>query len=87
MSQVLLHLRDKGGRHEVDLIVEFPRRRVVGIEVKATAAPGLDDARHLIWLRDQLGDQFMGGVVLHTGPSAFALSTRIVAAPISAIWA
>lgn len=82
----MLHLRDKAGRHEVDLIIEFPRHRVVGIEIKATAAPSLNDARHLIWLRDRLGDQFVGGVVLHTGPSAFALSTGIVAAPIAAIW-
>jgi predicted AAA+ superfamily ATPase len=82
----LMHLRDKGGRHEVDLILEYPHHRVVGIEVKATSSPGLDDARHLLWLRDKLGDQFIGGVVLHTGPRAFALSSRVVAAPIGSLW-
>jgi predicted AAA+ superfamily ATPase len=81
-----MHLRDKGGRHEVDLILELAPGKVVGIEVKATAAPGVDDARHLIWLRDQLGPGFVGGVVLHTGPASFMLSPRIAAAPISSIW-
>jgi len=85
-SPSLLHLRDKGGRHEIDMILQFPRRRIVGIEVKATAAPALDDARHLVWLRDQIGTDFLGGVVLHTGPMAFQLSDRIVAAPISCLW-
>jgi predicted AAA+ superfamily ATPase len=82
----IMHLRDQRGRHEVDLILEFPRQRIVGLEIKATAAPALDDARHLLWLRDKLGDQFIGGVVLHTGPRPFALSQRVVAAPISALW-
>lgn len=82
----LMHLRDKGGRHEIDLILELAPGKVAGIEVKATSAPSLDDARHLIWLRDQLGPGFVGGAVLHTGPASFMLSPRIVAAPISSIW-
>jgi hypothetical protein len=57
------------------------------LEVKATAAPRADDARHLRWLRDQLGDRFVVGAVLHTGPRAFAMSDRIVALPLSTIWA
>jgi len=85
-APTLHHLRDKGGRHEVDIVLQFPRRRVVGIEVKATASPARDDARHLAWLAAQLGDDFVGGVVLHTGPTAFALSDKIVAAPISSLW-
>jgi len=81
------HLRDKGGRHEVDLVIEFGGGRVSGIEIKATAAPTRGDARHLEWLRDELGDRFASGVVLHTGPRAYQLADKIVAAPISTIWA
>lgn len=80
------HLRDHGGRHEVDLVLEFGGGRVAGIEVKASASPDRGDARHLEWLRDELGDRFVCGVVLHTGPRAFQLSDRIVAAPISTLW-
>ncbi|MCO1581528.1 DUF4143 domain-containing protein [Crossiella sp. SN42] len=82
----LYHLRDQGGRHEVDLLVELGAHRVIGIEIKATAAPKTDDAQHLTWLRDQLGEKFVHGVVLHTGPHIFPMGDRITAAPISTIW-
>jgi hypothetical protein len=85
-SARLYHLRDKAGRHEVDLVIEVGARRIIGIEIKATAAPGADDARHLTWLSDQLGEDFVAGVVFHTGPRSFALGDRIVAAPIATLW-
>ncbi|MHB8641699.1 MAG: DUF4143 domain-containing protein [Gaiellaceae bacterium] len=82
----LHHLRTEGGRHEVDLIVELAGERVIALEVRALAAPKLGDAKHLIWLRDELGDRFVAGVVFHTGPRQFELSDKIVAAPISSLW-
>ncbi|QSB12975.1 hypothetical protein JQS43_15050 [Natronosporangium hydrolyticum] len=53
---------------------------------KATAAPKSADGRHLSWLRDELGDRFVGGIVLHTGTRLLPLGDRIVAAPISSLW-
>jgi len=82
----LYHLRDRNGDHEIDLIAELDAHRLVAIEVKATAAPQVDSARHLIWLRDQLGEHFVAGVVLHTGPRVFPLDDRITAAPVAALW-
>jgi hypothetical protein len=82
----LYHLRTEQGRHEVDVVVELPRQRLIGIEIKATAAPGRDDARHLAWLRDELGKRFLAGVVMHTGARAFPLADRIAAVPIAALW-
>ena len=82
----LHHLREKNGRRELDLLVELGAHRVVAIEVKATAAPTRDDGRHLAWLRDELGDRFVAGAVLHTGPGRFTLGRRIVAAPVACIW-
>lgn len=82
----LYHLRDQNGDHEVDLIAELDAHRLVAIEVKATAAPRLDSARHLIWLRDQLGERFVAGVVLHTGPRVFPLGDRIITAPVATLW-
>ena len=81
------HLRQADGRREVDLILEGPAGRIVAIEIKASAAVDLEAARHLIWLRDELGDQFACGVVFHTGPLAFRLEERVWALPIAAIWA
>jgi predicted AAA+ superfamily ATPase len=82
----LYHLRDRNGDHKVDLIAELDAHRLIAIEVKATAAPRVDSARHLIWLRDQLGERFVAGVVLHTGPRVFSLAERIIAAPVAALW-
>lgn len=83
----LYHLRTEHGRHEVDIVAELGADAIVGLEVKATAAPKREDARHLDWLREQLGARFAGGVVLHTGPRSFQLADRIVAAPICTLWA
>jgi predicted AAA+ superfamily ATPase len=83
----LFHLRQEKGAHEVDVIVEYGGGRIFGLEIKATSAPKPSDARHLAWLRDELGDRFVGGAVPYTGPRAFPLGDRIAAAPISALWA
>lgn len=83
----LFHLRTEQGRHEVDVVAEVGAHRIVGVEVKASGAPTAGDARHLIWLRDQLGDRFAAGVVLHTGTAVYLLSPRITAAPICTLWA
>lgn len=83
----LYHVRQQQGRFEIDLLAELGGGRVVAIEVKASSAPTNDDARHLAGLRDRAGDAFLAGVVFHTGPRAYGLGERIVAAPISTLWA
>lgn len=82
----LYHLRQQQGRHEVDLVIEQAGGGIVAIEVKASASPTTTDARHLAWLRGQLGERFVAGVLLHTGPRAFRLSEQILAVPICALW-
>ena len=83
----LSHLRESNGRREVDVIAELGGGRIVGIEIKSASRVSQSDARHLLWLRDSMGDRFAAGVVLHTGPDTFELADRITAAPISALWA
>ena len=80
------HLREKSGRHEIDLLAELSVGDVVAIEIKATAAPKRNDARHLELLREQLGERFLGGAALHTGPRPFHLSERIFALPVCTLW-
>ncbi|WP_205528530.1 ATP-binding protein [Desertimonas flava] len=82
----LAHVRTAGGRNEVDLVVEYDGGRVYGIEIKASSAPRPDDARHLRWLADELGDRFAGGVVFHTGPDSIRLGPDVVALPICSLW-
>jgi hypothetical protein len=73
----LYHVRTEQGRQEID---------VVAFEIKASSSPDASTARHLCWLRDALGERFVAGVVLHTGPRSFELGERITAAPISCLW-
>jgi predicted AAA+ superfamily ATPase len=80
------HLRTKGGREEVDLIVELADGKILAVEFKASAAPSTADAKHLAWFRDLLGSRFLAGAVLHTGPEAFKLGDRLLAVPLCAIW-
>jgi predicted AAA+ superfamily ATPase len=82
----LYHLRQEKGQHEIDIIAEYGGGRVFAFEIKASSAPTRSDARHLAWLRTELGDRFMGGAVLHTGPRAFRLSDNIAAVPIATLW-
>jgi len=83
----LFHLRTEHGRQEIDVVAEYGAGSTIAIEVKSTGAPEPSDARHLAWLRDALGDRFVAGAVLHTGTGTFGLGDRIVAAPISTLWA
>ena len=80
------HLRTQAGRQAVDLVVELDSDRVLALEFKATAAPSARDARHLIWLRDELGERFVAGAVMHTGPRVFQLAESILAVPLCAMW-
>ncbi len=82
----LYHLRTEQGRHEIDLIAELGGQRVIGMEIKANAAPDGGDAKHLFWLREKLGDKFVAAVVFHTGPRLYEIDEGIIAAPISTLW-
>ena len=82
----LYHLRQHHGRREIDVGAELDAQRLVAFEIKATASPSGADARHLAWLRDHTDEQFIAGVVLHTGPGAFPLGDRLWALPISSLW-
>ena len=82
----LYHVRQQQGRLEVDLLAELAGGRLVGIEVKADAAPTPDAARHLATLRDLYPETFVAGIVLHTGPRAYSLGDSLLAVPISSLW-
>jgi predicted AAA+ superfamily ATPase len=83
---ILYHVRERQGRHEIDVLAEIRGARVIACEVKATSSPRRPDANHLAWLRDRLGDRFVMGLVLHTGPSIYSLDDRVLAIPISGLW-
>lgn len=78
----VFHLRTKGGRHEVDFVVEG-RDGVLGIEVKLAGAVDAHDVRHLVWLRDQIGDDCVDLVVVHTGPEAYRRPDGVAVVPLA----
>jgi uncharacterized protein len=65
------HPRTKGGRHEVDLIIERPDGRVVAIKVKLGGTVSDDDVKHFLWLRDRMGRDLLDAVVMTTGSAAY----------------
>jgi predicted AAA+ superfamily ATPase len=81
----LWHFRDRSGV-EVDLVLEHPDGRVVGIEVKATGTPRAEDLRGLRFLADRLGDRFHFGCLLSTAPEATPFGPKIAALPLSRLW-
>lgn len=80
------HLRDTNQNREVDVVLETASGDVAGIEVKAANRVDQRDARHLAWLRDQLGDRFRRGIVLHTGSMTYRLGDRLWAVPVARLW-
>jgi uncharacterized protein len=80
----LHHYRDRDQR-EIDIILERGQN-IAAIEVKATSTPTMAHAKHLVFLRDRLGDQFSNGVVVHTGTHRLQLADRISAVPVSSLW-
>ncbi|MEV6634027.1 ATP-binding protein [Actinoplanes sp. NPDC051470] len=81
----LSHYRDHS-KFEVDAVLENRSGQVVGIEVKAATTVGPDDFRGLRRLAGRLGDDFVAGVVLHTGTSTLPFGEKLRAVPVSALW-
>lgn len=81
----LHHLRDRDGA-EIDIVAEAADGRVVAIEVKAARSVNQADAKWLGWLRDKIPNDFVCGIVLHTGDRPFRLGDRLLAIPIAALW-
>ena len=81
----LFHYRDSAGV-EVDLVIEFSDGRVLALEVKASATYQAKQFAGLQFLRDALGDRFLGGVVLGTAPTGFRYAPKLWGLPISSLW-
>lgn len=71
---------------EVDLILENDRGKVVAIDVKASSTVRASDFKGLRHVAERLGEDFLVGLVLYTGPSTVSFAPRLRAMPLSAIW-
>ena len=80
------HFRTAAGQ-EVDLVLEAADRRVVGIEVKASASVAQGDFTGLRELARAAGKGFTRGVVLYTGEQLIPFEERMWAVPLGVLWA
>jgi hypothetical protein len=81
----MFHYRTRDGV-EVDMVLEAPDGRVVGIEVKAAATVRSADFAGLRHLAERAGDRFRCGLVLYTGRQSLAFGPKLRCIPISALW-
>lgn len=77
------HLRTRNGDHEVDLIVQHPDGRVLGIEVKLADRVEDADTRHLRWLRDRIGNDLIDAVVIYAGEHAYRRRDGVAVVPLA----
>ena len=81
----VFHYRSHTGQ-EVDVLLEDAAGRIVGVEVKSRASVTARDFRSLRALAELLGDRFVRGVVLYTGPTGVPFGERLHALPVSWLW-
>lgn len=87
-SARLHHYRDRD-QYEIDLIVEAADGRVVAVEVKSSTVARASDTRAIARMRDrldQVGDDFVAGVVFHAGTTRTTLGDGLAGLPIADSW-
>lgn len=81
----LYHFRSQTGQ-EVDAILEDRQGRCVCLEIKASATVRKENFSNLVWLAGHLGNRFVRGVLLYTGPECVSFGPNLLACPIDALW-
>jgi len=76
------HLRTKGGRQEIDFIVEHPNG-TLAIETKLAPTTSDHDLGHLRWLRDQTPNKRIELAIITTGPEAYRTPDEIAVIPLA----
>lgn len=82
----LYHFRAHTGQ-EVDIVLESPDGRVVGIEVKASATAASSDFKGLRTLSDATKDRFVRGILFYSGAQVVPFGSDLYAMPLSFFWA
>jgi predicted AAA+ superfamily ATPase len=77
----VFHLRTKNGVHEVDLIVQRRDGKVLAIEVKLSDRTEDADVKHLMWLKERIGDDLIDAAVVNAGQYAYRRRDGIAVIP------
>jgi predicted AAA+ superfamily ATPase len=81
----LYHFRTPAGI-EVDMVLERPDGKIIGIEVKSNQNITPKDLKGLLYLKEHVKDKWHRGIVLYTGNESIPLGHKITALPISTLW-
>lgn len=81
----LSHFRTSKGE-EVDVVLEAPSGKVVGVEVKAAVSVDADDFRGLRILSEAAGRRFLRGILIYLGDQTVPFGNNLYALPISSLW-
>jgi predicted AAA+ superfamily ATPase len=81
------HYRDEKGRREVDFVIERPDGRILGVEVKLGRVITGDDVKHLVWLKEQIGDAALDLIVVYAGTEAYRRPDGIGVVPLALLGA
>jgi predicted AAA+ superfamily ATPase len=81
----LFHFRTHSG-YEVDVILENTQGKCVAVEVKSSATISAHDVKNMRYLKNEIKDRFIRGVVLYTGPTTVPFDKNIHAVPVHTLW-
>lgn len=81
----LFYFRTQAGQ-EIDVVMEDPAGRIVGIEIKAAATLAGRDFAALKDFSQSIGGAFHRGVILYTGSETVSFGNNLQALPVSALW-
>lgn len=81
----MFHFRTQTGQ-EVDIVLEDPAGRLIGIEVKASTTVSVQDFKGLKALAETTGSNFVRGIVLYTGDESIPFGANLHALPVNALW-
>ncbi len=77
------HLRTQDTRQEIDAIIELPEGGIVAVETTMARTVDNDDTKHLIWLRDKIGDELLTAMIVNTGPEAYTRRDGVHVVPLA----
>jgi hypothetical protein len=84
-SLKLYHYRTHDQK-EVDVVLEAPSGKVIGIEIKLSSIVRKDDLKGLMSLKEYCGDDFHKGIIFYTGDKTLPFGDAFTALPITALW-
>lgn len=83
---VKLHHYRTQDQKEVDIVLESPSGKVIGIEIKLSSIVRKDDLKGLMSLKEYCGTNFHKGIIFYAGDKTLPFGDSFIALPVTALW-